>query len=292
MATVAVGIVWAVDLATGSELSLSLFYLLPISLAAWFVGKREAILFSVASAGLWLAADHLGGATYSQPLIPIWNALVRLGFFLIVTFILAALRRVQLAQEELARLDGLTGMPNLRHFSDVAEVELSRAARHGHPISVAFFDLDDFKAVNDQLGHQQGDALLRAVATAILGNVRLSDLAGRLGGDEFALLMPETSEGAAATVVEKLRSAVRSATKEAGFQVSVSVGCFTFLTPPDSVNEMLRKADRLMYEVKRAGKDSLLSETGEATVATTVRDNGFAPARRRPTGLDSPRRLP
>ncbi len=250
-------LVAALDVETGTELSVSIFYLLPVGISAWFTRGSLAGGVAVASAALWLAADRLAGVAYAHPLIPLWNALVRLGFFLIVGSLLLALRRALRRQQELARRDPLTGLANLRHFMAVAEEEVYRAGRYDHPISIAYLDLDDFKDVNDQYGHHRGDQVLRTVATTIAGNVRVSDTVGRLGGDEFALLMPETGGDAATAVIEKLQAALRSELAVAGHGVTVSVGCVTFSQPPASVQEVIGQADRLMYEAKRAGKDTL-----------------------------------
>ena len=258
VAAFVLGLVGSLDLFTGSELSFSVFYLIPVAFVTWYVGSGAGYVFAVISAALWFSADRWGGATYSQALIPVWNTIVRLGFFLVVATILSELRRTVRLQEELATRDALTGLANLRSFTQAMELEVYRARRYGHAISVAYLDLDDFKAVNDRFGHQGGDSLLQTVASTIAGRVRVSDTVGRLGGDEFAILMPESSEEAATLVVEKLRAALRDATSASGFPVTISVGCVTFLDPPNSVGEIIGEADRLMYEAKRAGKDTFL----------------------------------
>jgi signal transduction histidine kinase len=117
-----------IDFVTGPELSFSIFYLLPISLAAWYMGRPVGIAFSLISAILWLSADLLGGHTYAHASIPFWNALVRLAFFLIVTYALAALRKSRAQQEELTAFvvhdlrsplgNIMTGLGTLRDFSD------------------------------------------------------------------------------------------------------------------------------------------------------------------------------
>lgn len=97
------GLMSVIDYVTGPELALSIFYLVPVSLVAWYVGRRTGILMSLIGAALWLVADLLAGRAYSYPTVPYWNASVRLGFFLIVTFTLSALRVAQEQQEELAQ---------------------------------------------------------------------------------------------------------------------------------------------------------------------------------------------
>jgi signal transduction histidine kinase len=98
-----IGLAGVVDYVTGPELAFSIFYLIPISLVAWFVGKRAGILMSVAGAASWLVADLLASHPYSYPTVPYWNATVRLGFFLIITFTLSALQATQERQEELGQ---------------------------------------------------------------------------------------------------------------------------------------------------------------------------------------------
>ena len=250
--------VFAIDLVTGGELSVSIFFLIPVGFTAWFVNRPATIAVAFSSATLWYVGEGLGGRAYSNPLIPVWNATVRLGFFLIVASLLFVVRDALSRLEDLARRDPLTGLANLRHFSSIAEQEGYRARRYEHPISVAYLDLDNFKGVNDRFGHERGDILLRTVAATIAANIRESDTLGRLGGDEFALLMPETPAEAAVAVVTKLQSALRVAMAEADLGVTVSAGCVTYSQPPESVDELIAEADSLMYEAKRAGKDTII----------------------------------
>src|SRR6185312_6159583 len=105
----------------------------------------------------------------------------------------------------LARIDALTGVANGRTFYDLARVELCRFQRTGRPFTVAYLDLDNFKQVNDRLGHPAGDDLLRRVAQVLRDNTRVLDVPARLGGDEFALLLPETDAEDALPVLSKLR---------------------------------------------------------------------------------------
>ncbi|HLM56720.1 MAG TPA: GGDEF domain-containing protein, partial [Pyrinomonadaceae bacterium] len=146
---------------------------------------------------------------------------------------------------------------NKRHFVELAEAELGRARRHGHPFSVAYMDVDDFKLVNDHLGHSAGDRLLKSVAETIRRDVRSIDVVARLGGDEFAVLMPETDGRAARAAVERLRDRLAFAARQQGWPVTFSIGVATWDEPPPSVDEVLRRADELMYAAKRGGKNSV-----------------------------------
>ena len=121
--------------------------------------------------------------------------------------LLAAAQRDWLRRERaISRTDGLTGLLNGRGFYEAAAVELARSSRYRHPLTLAYVDLDDFKEINDRLGHARGDAVLVAVAHALRRACRSTDLVGRLGGDEFVVLFPETDRDAAEAALVKLRS--------------------------------------------------------------------------------------
>jgi len=156
-----------------------------------------------------------------------------------------------------ARTDFLTGVPNWRAFAERATTELNRARRYGRPLTFAYVDLDDFKAVNDRYGHAAGDTLLSDVARTIGHVLRRTDVIARLGGDEFAVLLPETGPEPAWIVLRKLHNAVRIALAEAGWPVTASIGAVTCVVPPADVDELVRLADQLMYDVKRIGKNQV-----------------------------------
>jgi diguanylate cyclase (GGDEF)-like protein/PAS domain S-box-containing protein len=169
----------------------------------------------------------------------------------------AQLNQVLQREKELARTDMLTGLSNRRAFYEALQMERARAARYGRPITLAYVDLDNFKRVNDTLGHAVGDELLVCVADLLRQTLRLSDTVGRLGGDEFALLLPETSPGSAESLLEKLRKILMDAMQVRSWPVTFSIGAATFLNNPPPLEQMIRAADELMYAVKKSGKNSV-----------------------------------
>ncbi len=183
------------DYITGYELSFSVFYLLPVAIAAWYIGLEAAVLVSCASAATWQISNYLAGEVFSSPAIPFWNAITRLGFFLVVSILFTRLRKALDHERSLARIDFLTGVLNSRAFDQIAAAEIQRSDRYGHPLTLAYLDLDNFKTINDEFGHSTGDELLKTVAVTIHDNLRSSDYVARLGGDEFAILMTETEAG-------------------------------------------------------------------------------------------------
>ncbi len=250
-----VGAVATLDSATGSELSFSIFYLLPVSLAAWYVGGWSGPTISVLAAGTWFAIDAIDGGVYSSPFIPYWNAAVRLGFFVLVAALLTNLHRHLRMEEKLARIDGLTGVMSGRSFRHSAAEIIGLAGRNEKPFTLVYVDLDDFKKVNDTRGHAEGDRALKAVASALMNSVRRTDIVGRLGGDEFAVLLPETAESGAREVIEKIRANLTAAAA-AEWPIGASIGAAVFLDPPGNPEEAISRADHLMYEAKKSGKNS------------------------------------
>lgn len=252
-----VAIVGAVDYISSAEVVFSVFYAVPIALATWVLGRTSGLLFSVIATMLWTVGDRYSLGQSWMSAVPWWNAVVRLAFFAMVVFILVALKQALGEEQALARVDTLTRVPNVRRFREQAEFELRRTERTGQPLSLAIFDVDDLKMVNDRYGHAAGDALLVTVARAWMHALRSTDLIARLGGDEFAVLMPDTSAGAALVALQKGREAALVAIGEGGWPASLSIGAVTFVDGEADVEGLLRHADTLMYEVKTAGKDGV-----------------------------------
>jgi diguanylate cyclase (GGDEF)-like protein len=120
---------------------------------------------------------------------------------------------------------------------------------------LAYIDVDDFKKVNDTLGHAGGDAVLRSVGGYLAGAVRHEDVAARLGGDEFAVLLVETDDAGTRSFLERARAAVAKHLLREARPVTLSIGAVVFSVPPASVDELLSQADALMYRAKAAGKN-------------------------------------
>jgi diguanylate cyclase (GGDEF)-like protein len=249
------------DCILGHEIGLDIFYLTAAGLAAWRCGPFPAYYLSVLSAVAYYVSDYLTGYEYGHPLLRAWDCAMLLGFLLVVTALTLRLRAALDRERLLARADPLTGLANRRTFNERAILEVERARRTARPLSVALFDLDDFKQVNDRLGHATGDELLCAVADVMVNGLRQIDLAARLGGDEFAVLLPETDAQGARTCLEDLRKELQATMAQHGWSVGCSIGAVTFTTPSATVEVLLHKADELMYEAKRAGKGQLKHAT-------------------------------
>jgi diguanylate cyclase (GGDEF)-like protein len=160
-------------------------------------------------------------------------------------------RRLQReALEALATSDPLTGLLNRRGFSDALELELARCRRYGKIAALLLLDLDNFKAVNDTLGHQGGDEVLAKVGELLGKSIRVTDTAGRWGGDEFVILIPEASRNGASSVRDGLDQKIKAAgLGTVDLPISASLGLALSRSDDDGTSLLLR-ADRAMYEEK------------------------------------------
>jgi diguanylate cyclase (GGDEF)-like protein len=190
-----------------------------------------------------------------------WDATVRYGFFLIFSFTMSRLKRALDEEKQLSRTDTVTKIANGRLFLEMTDAELQKLRRYNHAFTVAYMDLDNFKEVNDRFGHNAGDELLRLVAETLRKNIRSADVVARLGGDEFGVLFPETDNGPAHVVVNKLLRGLKAAARESACPVTFSIGVMTFKNAPASLNEVIKLADDIMYSVKSSGKNNVRFET-------------------------------
>lgn len=247
-----------VDYSIGTQVSFSVFYVIPIAITSWYLNRRAGVSVSVCAAAMWLVAEVAGGNHTPMFLISFWNSLVRFLFFLITVFFITTVKKKLKIEEYLADTDFLTGLKNSRAFYEIVEAEVERSRRYKHPLTIAYIDLDNFKHVNDTMGHDAGDVALKIVAGAIRNNVRHSDVIGRLGGDEFSGLFPETGYEAAESLVQNVIHVLREATKKKNLPITFSIGMITFVRPMETVRDMIKAADDLMYDIKKKGKNSII----------------------------------
>ena len=260
-------VIAAVDFLSGVELRVYPLYFAPIALAAWSFGKGPAMLAACASALGWVTSNQLAGQQYSHPWIWVANTFVQGASFGIVGYLVAGLRLTLMREQTLSRTDALSGLMNHRAFYDESERLLQLCRRGRRPVTLAYLDVDDFKAVNDLYGHLAGDDLLRAVGHAIQSTVRSSDLAARLGGDEFVILLPELGVIEAGQAITRIRDAITEVVRRSPAPVTLSIGAVTLLAAPADVETLVHRADSVMYALKKEGKNRVRLEVVGTEVA-------------------------
>ncbi len=243
---------------TGLAYEFHAFFIVPILGVSWFLGARFGYALALLAAIEWFLADQMLTGAQSSLLPLLFNTVIRLAIFAGGAWLVGSIRNTLLRESRLAREDALTKLPNRREFLERGHQAFAQAQRQGAPFAAVYIDLDRFKEVNDTLGHEIGDRLLRSVAAAMRAHVRASDVPGRLGGDEFALLLPNMKTDTVQVFVEKLRLALLDAMQAERWPVTFSIGVASYRTTPPDFDALLKQADELMYEVKRGSRDSIL----------------------------------
>jgi len=242
-------------------LGIAIVYLLPVILATWLVGRNAGIAVTGLSGLAWLLGESMNRTPEVHLFFPVWNAAVLVIIFSIIALSLSALKGALEKEKTMSRQDFLTGVENRKAFYERAEAELNRCRRYGTPFTVAYFDCDNFKEANDKLGHHSGDDILRLIAETIKNNIRAMDTVARIGGDEFVILLPEFPGKSAQDFCNRIRELLLAEMRRLESGITFSLGIATFNSPAGSVDELLANADRLMYEAKKAGKDTVRHET-------------------------------
>jgi diguanylate cyclase (GGDEF)-like protein len=250
----------SLDSITSYHISVSALYLLPIMLIAWFEGGVPAAIISIFSATTWAMSDLVSGHPYSRIAVPIWNATMVLGMFLIVAFSITALKKLLIKEREHAHTDDLTGVENIRFFYEQARIEISKSAIDKRPLTLAYIDIDNLRHVNDTLGHIAGDYLLHEAAQVMRSTLRSVDIIARLGGAKFAILMPETKNENAAVIIYKVQEHLLDMAKHNGWPVTFRTDVVTCYSPAYTIDELIKVAEDLMNAAKKTGKNMVKYE--------------------------------
>lgn len=253
-------VISALDLVTATALNVSVFYVVPVALAAWLLDGWTAAAVAVGCGVVWTVIEYTVAPERAALLSMPWMIGLRSWLFLVFVIAIYRVRKNLDWQTGLAQRDPLTGLMNHPRLMELANREWARAKRYRQPLTVAYLDVDNFKSINDQWGHREGDLVLRRLADLLCESLRATDLIARVGGDEFVLVMPQTDAKQAVASLKRLQQHLQAHLEARGRMVTVSMGAVTFTTNFPSIQKTISHADRLMYRVKSNGKARIRHE--------------------------------
>ncbi|XOB62461.1 GGDEF domain-containing protein [Campylobacterota bacterium DY0563] len=236
-------------------------YIFPILFSSWYGSKITGILSAFLSTLVFVVIE----TTYNR-VLPTFNELLLLSAPYLTAYLLLAIliinfRDVHRIEVYAADTDNLTGLHSARSFYVELANELLRSKRYNHVFSLAYLDVDNFKNINDSLGHIAGDKLLKEVANCLVSSLRATDVIARLGGDEYACLLHETNQQKAKSAFLKTVDLLNKRMVKNKWDVSFSIGVMTFENIPEDIKEAIDLADKLMYSVKNDNKDNIAYQT-------------------------------
>jgi diguanylate cyclase (GGDEF)-like protein len=248
--------IFAADIATAADIRLHILYVFPLAAIALHADGPASVVCGLCTAVVLQAVTFVHDGSAPVPLAT--DMTVATSAALLVVFLARKTRSNYFLAVSEARTDGLTNVANRRALEEAIADEAARCERYGGSFCLALLDVDGFKSLNDVRGHATGDAALRALADVLRARVRRTDLVGRLGGDEFVVLMRGTSEDEAHAACELLRDAVQQRMTAVGLPLTVSIGCNASIAAPVTVDDVLRRADALLYAAKHQGRNRVV----------------------------------
>lgn len=261
MSVMATAGIWSFDyFVVGRDITVILLYLVPIFFATWYAGLVTGLFIAALSTMAWFtvyiadaAHRYLGAVVYV-------DLGLKLAVFIFFVVILSSLKKALERERETSRMDFTTGAANGRSFIELLNIAISGANRDRTPVTVAYMDIDNFKEVNDTLGHNAGDKVLKQVVKEIKQCLRATDVVARLGGDEFGIILPRTGYRQGATVIKKISVALFLLKSKHNWPITFSIGAATCVEMPPSSDDFIKLADKLMYSVKNGGKNDIRHE--------------------------------
>ncbi|MBJ7471277.1 MAG: GGDEF domain-containing protein [Solirubrobacteraceae bacterium] len=234
------------------------FFLWPMLTTAYFLGRRDLAAYT-AGFSLALLIGLLGNGGVN--IVPVMFGPTFSVVLIASLLVLAVRERVDGLMGDLAytaSTDMLTDLPNRRTFEAACDAAIERSRRSKAPMSLAIIDLDHFKAINDRLGHAEGDRALRRFATILREQCRAVDFPARIGGEEFAVVLGEADGEQARILAEALLARVKEATAHDPAPLSVSIGITELHDASDTQDVLLLAADRALYEAKNTGRGKVV----------------------------------
>ena len=251
-------VIVAVAFFTAKFIYLEPFLVIPIVFASWYGSNRAGVFLAlISSVVLALSREWFGGSGFSLASI-IFDGVSHFIAYSILAILITNFRSVHRVEAVAADTDNLTGLHNPRSFYVELENELLRSKRFKRIFSLAYIDVDNFKNINDSLGHLVGDELLVEVANCLKASLRATDTVSRMGGDEFVCLLPETGARDVKILLSKVEKHLSERMSSHSWPVGFSVGVVTFETLPTDAKRAISIADDLMYSVKKDNKNNTI----------------------------------
>lgn len=255
-------ITWVLLYTGGATSPLNDLYLLVVIVSALTLGKLITLLqlVLIAACFIWLGYPqrNILSLPFGTALVAQITPMLLVAY--ITTMLSADIRRAYGHMKLLSETDELTGVLNMRAFSAVAERVFRQAERYARPFSVLMIDSDHLKSVNDTLGHEAGNRLLKLTVQCIQSQLRQTDVVARFGGDEFVVVLPETPANGAVGVAERIRKSIESSpltTRDKKISATVSIGIAGYPNQGHDLDTVLERADHAMYASKNGGKNRI-----------------------------------
>jgi diguanylate cyclase (GGDEF)-like protein len=239
------------DYVTGTEISFSIFYLIPVALFTWHNDKAAGYFASVVSALTWFMVEYTSKDSYVQEWIIFWNAGVRLLFFLLATHLLLEIKMRHERENSLMRIDEVTGARNTLFFKEELRNVIKLAARHQHSTVLTRLNLNNFDALNNTLGQSEGNRILQTVVMALTLSVRSTDIVGRMSGNEYAVVLPLTDLAGAKKAFSMLQNKINNVFEDKGWPIQWSIGVAVFPDAPANYMDALRNAESVLKQAQQ-----------------------------------------
>lgn len=270
LAIIAYGMIFALDLSVMARFSTPILFLVVLFILQSLRVQEYYMFFTTLAVTLTLFNTVMGLLYHNHPMtdgmdlehyVFIANRLLIATVIMLWGYLINHNRRATELLLNLSTTDPLTGLLNRREYFKISSAELQRDALFNHPFTLLIFDIDDFKYINDTYGHGVGDTALRSLSSCARRSLRITDILARYGGEEFIISMPDTSLDEARMVAERLRRNIEADvihSRHAHFRLTVSIGLAQMTDHQESLDDLIDRADRALYEAKRAGKNRVV----------------------------------
>lgn len=237
-----------------SGVNLLLPSVLLVSLTTFFIGNRNGFLFLCVTLLVWFSTNMHTSSSNTSMITS--EQIVKPLFIIMHYFLILYVKKIFIIKEKLALVDDLTGISNRRGFLLLAQHELRRLQRKDEAISVAFIDVDNFKQMNDTMGHKEGDKILKELSTVLKTSTRGSDVCGRIGGDEFVVLFSNVNSTSVHDIASRMNERFKERCENNKWTTSLSIGILTTKKEVE-LDELIKRSDSLMYKAKKTGKNKI-----------------------------------